>query len=99
MKGMKKIIFIALLIIGKLSLDVNSQSYTIQSIPYEYLNISGQQLFGLSDDNYSNTIPIGFTFYFFEQPYNQIIIGSNGIVSFQAANAGSVCQWTAISIP
>jgi gliding motility-associated-like protein len=41
------------------------------------------------DDQFSSVIPIGFSFDFYGTAYTQCIIGSNGVVSFNTAYAGS----------
>ncbi len=52
------------------------------------------------DDVWSSVITLPFTFYFFGQPYTQILIGANGVISFdinrttplnQTPNA--MCEW------
>jgi len=48
----------------------------------------------LSDDNWSGSIPIGFPFSFYGTTYNNLVIGANGIVSFNTANAGGYCPWS-----
>jgi gliding motility-associated-like protein len=47
----------------------------------------------LGDDTYSGVIPIGFTFNFYGTAYTQCVLGSNGLVNFNIANAGSYCTW------
>jgi subtilisin family serine protease len=47
------------------------------------------QLLSLGDDDASDAIPIGFNFGFNTTPYDQIYIGSNGILSFQPPLTGS----------
>lgn len=46
-----------------------------------------------TDDVWSPLIPIGFEFCFFGQVYSNIVIGSNGLVTFNAASAGQFCPW------
>ena len=41
----------------------------------------------LSDDVWSGTVNIGFTFSFYGQNYTQCVIGSNGLVSFNTSQA------------
>lgn len=48
----------------------------------------------LSDDSYSGLIPIGFAFNFYGANYTQCVIGSNGLISFNAANANTGCPWS-----
>ncbi len=48
----------------------------------------------LSDDQWSGAINIGFPFSFHGVTYNQLVIGSNGLISFNLANAGGYCPWS-----
>jgi gliding motility-associated-like protein len=41
------------------------------------------------DDTWSDVIDLGFEFCFFGDTYSQIIIGSNGVLSFELENAGT----------
>ena len=45
------------------------------------------------DDTWSAVIPLGFDFCFFDQTYSSIVLGSNGILSFNLANAGGYNEW------
>ncbi|MGB1729589.1 MAG: PKD domain-containing protein, partial [Crocinitomicaceae bacterium] len=47
----------------------------------------------LSDDSFSGAVPIGFNFVFYGNSFNQCTIGSNGIISFNMANANGYCPW------
>jgi hypothetical protein len=47
----------------------------------------------LFDDQWSPAINIGFTFCFYGTAYTQCVIGSNGLISFNIAQAGGYCQW------
>ena len=40
------------------------------------------------DDTWSDSIDLGFEFCFFGETYSQILIGSNGVLSFELENAG-----------
>ena len=52
------------------------------------------------DDRWSGVVTLPFTFYFFGQPYNQLIIGDNGVVSFDLNRStpqqspNSFCAWS-----
>ncbi|GAA4466608.1 hypothetical protein GCM10023093_20950 [Nemorincola caseinilytica] len=46
------------------------------------------------DDDYSGLFPIGFTFNFYGTNYTQLVIGSNGVLNFNAALAGAYCPWS-----
>ncbi|MDF3027152.1 MAG: hypothetical protein K0S23_1459 [Fluviicola sp.] len=52
----------------------------------------------LSDDSYSGLIPIGFTFNFYGANYTNCVIGSNGLISFNAANANTGCPWSLVGM-
>ncbi|NNK82009.1 MAG: T9SS type B sorting domain-containing protein, partial [Flavobacteriaceae bacterium] len=45
------------------------------------------------DDRWSGVIDLGFDFCFFAGTYNQILIGSNGVVSFDLSNADGFNGW------
>ena len=45
------------------------------------------------DDTWSSVIPLGFEFCFFDQTYSSIVLGSNGVLSFNLANAGGYNEW------
>jgi len=48
----------------------------------------------LWDDNWSGAVSIGFAFNFYGNTYNQLVIGSNGLVSFDLSKAGGYCAWS-----
>ncbi len=48
----------------------------------------------LSDDSWSAAVNIGFSFSFYGTTYTQCVIGSNGLVSFNLANANGYCAYT-----
>ena len=56
-----------------------------------YLNAPSQV--NLSDDSWSGVVNIGFPFSFYGNNYSQCVIGSNGLVSFNLANANGYCPW------
>jgi len=49
------------------------------------------------DDRWSHVIDLPFTFYYFGQAFDQLIIGDNGVVSFETnipdQTAGGFCPW------
>ena len=47
-----------------------------------------------TDDEWSDVIDIGFEFCFFGGTYNQLLIGSNGVVSFDLSNANGYNGWS-----
>ena len=46
-----------------------------------------------TDDVWSEVISLGFEFCFFDGVYNEILIGSNGVLSFELGNAGGFNNW------
>lgn len=46
------------------------------------------------DDRWSEIIDLGFEFCFFGETYSQILIGSNGVLSFELENANSGNGWS-----
>lgn len=73
------------------NIAAGSSNYSVQAIPYAlpYPFSQGTAIPGLTDDNYSGNIPIGFSFGFYGQTYNQVRVASNGYISFNLANPNS----------
>jgi hypothetical protein len=65
-------------------------NYVVSSITYTTFPNSGANLVGLfspnDDDGLTSAIPIGFNFNFYCGTYSQVIIGSNGFLSFDVVN-------------
>lgn len=81
-------------------------AYTIDTIPYITFPTTGTLVSANTDDVWSTLISLPFNFCFFGNTYNSLVIGSNGIISFNAAYAGAYCPWqlngagtTALPIP
>ncbi|MEE2931540.1 MAG: gliding motility-associated C-terminal domain-containing protein [Bacteroidota bacterium] len=78
-------------------LDVGeTTSYAVAPTPYAppYPFTGGTPLFIGVDDIWSSIIQLPFTFCFFGNTYNAIIVGANGVISFDLANAGGYCAWS-----
>src|SRR5690554_4179597 len=45
------------------------------------------------DDRWSEVLDLGFDFCFYGGVYDKVIIGSNGVLSFEVENAGSYNEW------
>jgi hypothetical protein len=59
--------------------------YTVDSIPFEPISIdSGATVLQLLDDYYLS-VPLGFTFTYFENTYSSVTVGANGIMQFGSA--------------
>lgn len=77
-------------------------TYLIEPIPYNPVDTTfhaGTRLNISTDDAWENaTISFPFTFMFFGYPYNQAVVGSNGLVSFNTSYVGQHCAYT-YSVP
>ena len=74
--------------------SVATTSYTVSNIPYSpYSYTTGTPVLINIDDTWSGAINMPFCFQFFGNTYNQIVIGSNAIVTFNLAQAGQMCDW------
>ena len=58
--------------------------YTVASLPMDPVNVSLPSTLN-ADDDYSPAINLGFTFCYFGEQKTQIVIGDNGLVSFNVA--------------
>lgn len=71
-----------------------AQQYYVSPIPHTpYPYNSGTPILVNQDDIWSAPVNLGFDFNFFGQMYQQLVVGANGIVSFDTALAGQYCQW------
>lgn len=73
-----------------------SSQYTVQSIPFAglpYSTTAGTGVVSTIDDTWSASIPLGFSFCFFDNAYSNVVIGSNGIVTFDLADANGFCPY------
>ncbi|HMU70923.1 MAG TPA: hypothetical protein PKC38_12970, partial [Chitinophagales bacterium] len=70
-------------------LTVSAQSYIQSTCDYAPLTTEGTVIC-LGDDAVSSAIPLGFSFNFYDVPYTDCYVSSNGYLSF-AAGLGSAC--------
>lgn len=79
-------------------LDLGETStYTVTSIPYAppyQFNCLANPVSVNTDDVWSPAVNLPFDFCFFGNTYNQCTIGSNGILSFDMANAGTTSGYS-----
>ncbi|OQA51131.1 MAG: hypothetical protein BWY47_00202 [Bacteroidetes bacterium ADurb.Bin302] len=70
-------------------------TYSVSSITYSppYANNSGTIIPVYFDDTWSSIVNLPFNFCFFGSYYNQIVVGSNGVISFNIAYAQGTCPW------
>ncbi|MFM2386125.1 MAG: hypothetical protein RL660_882 [Bacteroidota bacterium] len=70
-----------------------TNQYTLDSGAYAPLaHVNGTSLV-IGDDSFSNVVPIGFTFCFYGQSYNNCVISTNGVISFSTGFANSFCSF------
>ena len=73
-----------------------SNTYVVEPLGFELvapLN-AGTVIPSGIDDTWSQVISIPFDFCFFGNTYNSLVVGSNGVVSFNTALAGGFCEWS-----
>ena len=63
------------------------------SLNTQGINLPSPTVLTLSDDVWSGVAPIGFPFSFYGNTYNNCIIGSNGLISFNTNNANGYCAY------
>ncbi|WP_299104952.1 T9SS type A sorting domain-containing protein [uncultured Winogradskyella sp.] len=74
----------------------DTSSYEVESIPYNPPFQYGCLEFPVSvnvDDVFSPVINLGFDFCFFGNTYDSLVIGSNGVISFDTSLANSSSGW------
>jgi gliding motility-associated-like protein len=73
-------------------------SYEISSIPYDppFPATGGTPVSVNTDDVWSPVIPIPFDFCFYGVSYNEMLIGSNGVITFDLVNntPSGYCAWS-----
>jgi len=79
--------------------DVKSTNdYQVLSIPYSpfFINTGGTYLNASNDDLWSSLFTLPFNFCFYGVSYNQILVGSNGVIHFPngTQTQGGLCQWS-----
>jgi gliding motility-associated-like protein len=69
-------------------------TYTAQQIPYNpWPNNGPNNLSITNDDVYSGLINLPFNFCYYGTTFNQVVLGSNGVLTFDLANANGGCPW------
>lgn len=74
----------------------STTNYQLSSIEYNPIgNLSdGTQISISGDDKWSNAIMLPFNFCFYGNTYNSIIVGDNGVISFDTEYADTECPYT-----
>ena len=89
----KPILLLALVVY---SLSVQAQSYIQTTCDFSPLATEGTALC-LGDDAVSAAIPLGFSFEFYEVPYTECYVSSNGYLSFTSGLGSGCC--TGVLLP
>ncbi len=77
---------------------VATTSYNVAPVAYSPFSYNtGTTVIVNIDDKWSNPISIPFCFDFYGTTYNQLLIGSNGIVTFDLTNANGSCPYSLTS--
>ena len=73
----------------------STEAYTVEEIDYAppYPFIGGTPLNVETDDIWSPVVELPFNFCFYGETYNECIVGSNGVISFDTGGAGGYCPW------
>lgn len=61
--------------------------------------LNNPTVINLTDDVWSGVVPIGFNFTFYGASYNQCVLGSNGILTFDLSNANTGCSYSLTAVP
>lgn len=84
----------ALLLLLSVACLNGQNTYTIGSIPFQPDPFNTGTSTGINvDDGYGAVVPLPFSFCFYDQSYSNIVIGSNGTVTFDLSMAGQYCPW------
>lgn len=86
---------------GALNLQIpdlrTTSTYSVSAIPYlpfTYTSPPGNELTSIYvDDVYSPVVNMGFNFCFYDSVYNTCVVGSNGLITFDLANANCGNSW------
>lgn len=80
---------------GSIAATRHTNTYAVNSIPYNpYPFGGGNPVIVNLDDVWSPVINLPFCFEFYGTVYNQVIIGTNGLVSFDLSGANGTCPWS-----
>ncbi|WP_330441785.1 fibronectin type III domain-containing protein [Flavobacterium sp. C4GT6] len=73
-----------------------TSSYEIESIEYAppFPFTGGTPVSVGTDDVWSPVVDLPFDFCFFGETYSEVIVGSNGVVSFDTSDAEGYCPWS-----
>jgi len=72
-----------------------STSYAVTSIPYAppFSFTAGTTIFAGMDDSWTGVLPIPFDFCFYGNTYDEIVVGANGLITFDVTRANMYCAY------
>ncbi|MBI1288160.1 MAG: T9SS type B sorting domain-containing protein [Flavobacteriales bacterium] len=73
-----------------------TETYTVSSVPYAPPApfTGGTAQFINTDDIWGDVINLPFNFCFYGNQYNQVVIGANGLITFDVSLATQFCAWS-----
>ena len=90
----KSLILFAAITCSLLQRSLAQVVYAVDTIPYQpYAYTGGNPVLVRLDDLYSQSVAIGFNFSFYGQTYSNLVVGSNGNLSFDSSYAGMNDPW------
>jgi len=75
------------------SITSDTSTYTISDLQCPPDNLTGTPTSITLDDRWSSVINLGFNFSYFGNTYTDVIIGANGLLSFNTLDANNFCPW------
>ncbi len=78
--------------------SANITNYAVNQITYAPYSFTGANMVSLSDDQWSGVVCIPFDFYFFGNSYDECVIGSNGLITFNIGQANGACAWNTATV-
>jgi gliding motility-associated-like protein len=84
---------------SKFPKPLTTSAYTVDSIPFNPLVVTGYTTLTLADDSFSNILPIGFPFCFYNNTFSSCVISTNGVLSFDLTYANDFCTFNAVTLP
>jgi uncharacterized repeat protein (TIGR01451 family) len=92
---MKKLYFLILGLMLSAAVATAQNCYQIVQLPYyPFPFMDGNNSGLVSDDRHGDVVPIGFDFCFFGNTYSELVISTNGYVTFNVATANTGSPWS-----
>lgn len=85
--------YILFLLFAFMAKGIAQTNYSVTAIPFQPFSGTLSPL-ATPDDQYTSAITLPFSFDFYGNTYNQIVIGTNGVINFNSNLAGQSCPWS-----